>query len=551
LSRYLAIDIDPQGLFVVAGSARGGAVKPDHALAWAGDDAPPPLTAATARQIGEQLKERLKAAGIQPAPVLVAVGRDRVILKELKYPAVGPAEEPALVRFQASKELTESPDDVVLDYAPLGEQAAAGGKKTAARRWKDAAGEAPERRSMAVALKKDVFHAVRVMVEAAGLKLAAVTPRPYAIAAGLARGFAAGTVPPPPQPDDAVAAVTLGTQGGEFTVVRGGQVLFTRTVPAPTLAGETLLVAEVKRNLAVYAGPPVKAVYVAEGGHGRWAGRLDGALTIPVHSVDPLAGATTDVPAEFHGRFAGAAGLLAGKAADALPINFAAPRQPKAEKDPNRKTYIWVGVAAAVVLAAGWVFGYMQLVAAEDEVGRLRTQKAQAEKDKTDLGPAAARMAAVTSWSAPEVNLLDELFDFADRFPAGDQVRVNSVAVTQLPADLKTGKREAAARLEVRVAARNPAAADDIKTGFDRDNTEKAKFYVGTQKQLAGAPQTSTAYRELFTISTRVNHRNPADYTRNPAFTPPNRAAGRNVVAAEKEKEKPAEPDPDDDDPPE
>jgi hypothetical protein len=388
------------------------------------------------------------------------------------------------------------------------------------------------------------------MVEAAGLKLAAVTPRPYAIAAGLVRGFAAGTIPPPPTPDSTVAALTLGTQGGEFTVVRAGQVVFTRTVPAPVLAAEATLVAEVKRNLAVYAGPPVQAVYVAEGGFGRWAGRLDGSLTVAVHSVDPLAGAAADVPAELHGRFAAAAGLLYGQAAEALPINFASPRQPKVEKDPNRRKYLLAGAFAAVLMLAGWAFGYMQVLAAEDRVKELREEKAQVEKMKTDLGTDAAKYAAVTAWAAPEVVWLDELYDLADRFPAGDAVRVNSLLTTQLAAD-KTGKREAAAKLEVRVGARNPDPVSALQTSYDKDNPERNKYYLSVKKLTAGKATGGTPYSELFVVEVKVNHRKPEEYTRAATFTPPHRNAGRNVVAAEKEKppeeKKPAEPDPDDD----
>src|SRR5207248_11732675 len=134
------------------------------------------LPSETAKLIGERLRDRLRAAGVAPAPVLVSVGRGRVILKELRYPAVPPADEPSVVRFQALKELSDAPDDLVLDYTPLSNGAAEG-----------------ERRSTAVVIRKELFAAIQQMCAAANLRLVAVTPRPYAVAAGLARGFAAGT----------------------------------------------------------------------------------------------------------------------------------------------------------------------------------------------------------------------------------------------------------------------------------------------------------------------------------------------------------------------
>src|SRR5437868_793581 len=123
---------------------------------------------------------RLKAAGVGSAPVLVALGRDRVVLKELRYPAVPPAEEPNVVRFQALKEISDGADEVVLDYTPLTNGAPEG-----------------ERRSMAVVVRKDLYNAIQAMCAAANLRLAAVTPKPYAVAAGLYRAFATGATSPP------------------------------------------------------------------------------------------------------------------------------------------------------------------------------------------------------------------------------------------------------------------------------------------------------------------------------------------------------------------
>ena len=45
-------------------------------------------TIADAAAAGERLKERLKEAKIPPAPVLACLGRDRIIVKDIRYPAV-------------------------------------------------------------------------------------------------------------------------------------------------------------------------------------------------------------------------------------------------------------------------------------------------------------------------------------------------------------------------------------------------------------------------------------------------------------------------------
>jgi len=509
LSRYLAIDIDPQGLFVVAGTVRGGAGRVEQALAWVpgNEHGPPPLTADTAKEIGEGLRDRLKAAGIAPAPVLVAVGRDKVILKELRYPAVPPAEEPALVRFQAMKEITENPDDVVLDYAPFAPDAAAGA----------------ERRATAVVVRKDIFAAVQALCAAAGLKLAAVTPRPFAVAAGSPRQTAG----------DAVAVLTLGPKGGEFTVVRGGEVVFARSVPAQVVGNDALLRSEVRRNLTVFSGQnpdhAVRAVHVAEADDrlGGWAARLGDGLPVPVHTYDPLAGAAADVPADLRGRFAGAAGLLAGLAAGPLPVNFAAPRQPKTEITAKRQLLTLAALVAVLVFGGGGLLGYVLLDRADRRAGDLQARKADLDKTLADLEPDRKRLDAADQWAGRGVNYLDELYDMTDRFPAGDQLRATKFKGTARPVDAKTGKQDAQALLEVEVGAKNADAAAAVVSAIERDNPAggKAKFYVGSKKTIGGLVPGGGAFNQLFTLSTLVHHRDPAGYTRAPAFSPPPRRA--------------------------
>ena len=135
---------------------------------------PAGITAENAKQLGEQLRERLKAAGLPGVPALVSIGRDKIILKELKYPPVDAAQESSMTSFQALKEITESPDEIVLDYAPITDAAA---------------DPAAERRAMAVVVRKEVFDAVAEMVEAAGAEAGGHHAAAYAAAAGLAHAL--------------------------------------------------------------------------------------------------------------------------------------------------------------------------------------------------------------------------------------------------------------------------------------------------------------------------------------------------------------------------
>ena len=503
MSNFIAIDLDSQGLYAVAGTTAARTVKITHAHAWAGDDAPPALTTETAKAIGEKLRDRLKAAGFPQAPVLVTVGRDRIILKELRYPPVPPADEPALVRFQAMKEMSESPDEVVLDYAPLSETAG-------------------ERRAMAVVVRKDLFGAIRTMCQAAGLKLAGVTPRPYAVAAGMVRAFTSRRLQPP-DPREAVAVLTPGPGGGEFTVVRRGEVTFTLAIPAPVAASEPMLVAQVRRNLAVYAGQnpghPIQAVYVSEADD-TWASRLGAALGVPVRGFDPLSGAVPAVPAPVRGRFAAAVGLLAGRATDALPINFVAPRQPQTTKDPAKRKIALVALVAGLFLVIGAAGGLWLVGRADDRVNDLTRKRDELKDAVAKGGPDAARLKAIDGWSKREVVWLDELHDLADRMPADDGVRVTSFTATPIVVT-KDGKQDGQARLELKLAAVGTAPATALMSAFERDNAGLTKSYVGTNQVIGGLMPAAagTKHNQLVTLITKVNHREPNQYTRNPGIT--------------------------------
>src|SRR5262245_8516523 len=136
LARFLAMDWDRTSFHILAADVGKQGVRIGQSADWRPEEE---LFPETAESLGKRLREFLKANGVAPGPVLVSVGRDRVVLKEISYPAVSPNEEPALVRFQATKDLAEAAEDVVLDYAPL-----PNGSSTT------------ERRALAVILRRDI-----------------------------------------------------------------------------------------------------------------------------------------------------------------------------------------------------------------------------------------------------------------------------------------------------------------------------------------------------------------------------------------------------------
>lgn len=419
MSRFIAIDVDAGGLFVVAGFAKGNSVRVEQAVPVLDD--PRPLTPDSAPELAARLKAALAEAGVTPAPALVCVGRDRVVFKDIRHPKTAPTDEPRVVRFQAERDLAESPDTLLLDYVPLPTPPGA-----------------EDKRATAVFVRKDLFNAARTLCEQAGLKLAGFTPRPYAAAAAVRRAVAAGTVPPPENPAAPVASLCLWDGGGLFVVVHGEHMVFSRSVSAMALQSEAALVGEAKRSLAAYASQNPRerldALYLSEGHStgGSWAARLQEALPLPVHPFDPLAGspAADALPPHLRGRFTAAAGLLAARGLGTLPINFVTPRQPRAEPSKTR-TWVLIALLLVLVLGAGGVAGHYFLNAELDQKqAAANARKKRAEEEIKEEQKQAVKVKAIDDFRGREVNCLDLFYDITDATPDVNRIRLREFDVT-------------------------------------------------------------------------------------------------------------------------
>ncbi len=415
MSRFLAIDADAGGLFVAAGSVRGGGVHIERTLAVS-DEVPSNLTAANASALGNRLKALLKEAGIAPAPALLCFGRDRVIIKDVKFPPVAASEEAAVVRFQAQKDLADAADDVVMDYFTV----------------PGAPGEIQQRATV-IFVRKALYAAAQEFCTAAGLKLAAVSVRPFASLAAARRAIATGAAPPPDEPDAPIAVLSLWGTGGEFAVGQGPRTLFSRTISPLSLSTESALLGEIKRSLASFdaqsPGRPVRALYLAEGDAtgASWIGRLQASAGLPVHPLDPLAGSKTtgDVPPELHGRFLGPVGLLATKTTgEKLSVNFTAPRAPRSAPNKNRRLLVMGGALFALLLVLAAGFLYLQLNEAEKDGRRLAQEKIDLEEKVKGQELDNKRVDAAQQYAKREVPWIDIFYDLNDQFPTLDKLRL-------------------------------------------------------------------------------------------------------------------------------
>jgi hypothetical protein len=502
LARYLALDWDHNQLHVVLANVAGGSVRVLRAASWPEEA---PLSASNAAAVGERLRERLKEAKIPAAPVLAALGRERIIVKDIRYPVVPAHEEPAVVRFQAIKELTGAAEDVALDYTPLGDTG-------------------NERRTLVLVAKREYVTAYQELCKAAGLKLAGVTPRSFGLATCLERLAGTTVLTPPPEPrDSAVGVLAVGEGWAEFTVSRGATLRLARSLtPGPNLA------AEVRRSLAVYAGQnaaePVRAIYVSGGtDNAGLRERLHNLTELPVHLLDPFAGGEQPdaVPPDKRGGFVGLVGLLHLRGDRAgLPVNLAEPKQPRPPEDPNKRKFLMGAMAAAAVLCALGALGYNEIRKLNNQVAAAMIRNAGVDQQLRQLEEDEKRIKAIQGWVDQNVVWLDEIYDLTDRYPDPDKDRVRLTQFTANiversstnPKDKDKERSQNVGQISLKgVCTEGDVPINSLISRFSADG------YQTSPKDLhpnRGAARLS-GYPQEFTIArVDVRKRKPVEYTR-------------------------------------
>jgi hypothetical protein len=491
LAAVLVLDWERTSCRLVAAQLGRQGVEVSGAAVWRPDEELSPKSAAS---LGGKLRDFLKTSGLPQAPVLISVGRDRVVLKEIHYPPVPAPDEPALVRFQATKDLAESPESVVLDYAPLTDPATAG-----------------ERHSLAVILRREIMNGFQQLCRAAGLKLLGVVPRPFGAAGCLQLARLRGAkVAEAESLAEGVAVLLLGPRWAELDLLQGSKLLFSRSLAVgPTLA------AEVRRSLMAFSSqvngtfprPTPRALYVAGDAEGRAPLLGLHTLGMQVHELDFLtAEEKVLLPAEDQSAMAAGLGLLQAWYQKVVPVNLASPREPVAVVDHGRRRRFLALAAGVVVLVLAWFYGNKLLADKQAEIQSVADETAgidekfkRQEQDRVDLE-------ALKEWEKGAVRWIDEFYDLAARFPRETGFRLTKVQIE--PIARRDPKHGYVARLTVRGVV--PRGKEDLVHTFieairDRPHRQaqltnfKGQSFT-VQVELAGQP--ATDYRtQLITPS--------------------------------------------------
>jgi outer membrane murein-binding lipoprotein Lpp len=505
LARFLALDWDHKQLHVIAATVTGNKVRIDQALVLAEPRSPNP---AEAEVLGKLLRERLQAAHIAPAPVLACIGRDRVILKDLRYPPVPDAQEPEVVRFQALKESSEPANEVVIDYLPVGTDPSSG-----------------QRRALALLMRRELLATYQNLCRAAGLKLQALTPRPFGLAGCVQRLAAAGTLAPAPAADATIAVVAASEGWAEFIVLRGGLPVYARSLAVgPGLQGD------LRRNLAVYAGQgsqfPISAVYLAGTADvADFHQRLQGALPVPVHLFDPFAPVDRpNLPVSGRGGFAGALGLLYSQAArQGQAINFLKVRQGQPAGAANRRRLVALAAVLGVLVLLGVAGWYWRLTQLDKELHELEAKQADLKQQADKMNDDEKRFQAVNDWNESEVVWLDELYNLTANLGNPYELQLTQINGTPLA---KTAKSKQIAKLAIKgLATDKQQPLQDFKTALVQDSHYRVEPLVPSRNTVAG---NRFQFPQQFTTAIELIRQPPGKYAQRLPDKPlerPNRGA--------------------------
>lgn len=486
-TRLLALEWDAREARFVAATATAAGLTIEHAVRV---PLPPAAEEETGLQAAhaELIQAALNIHRVGRGRLLVGVQRSSVDLRQLTAPAVSAVELPDLVRHQAARELTAMQEGAVLDFVPL----AADGQDMSS--------------VLAAALPSEGLAACTALCGHLKRTPQRMTLRPLAAASLWRRQ----------NPDDQriCLLIDFAPDEADLTVVRGGEVIFSRAARLPAEGGDeesaAPLLTEIRRTLMAVTNQPggdkVEAIFVYGGPeeHSELLSRIADDSGLTVATCDPLAGvALSDdlsrLLPESRGRFAAAVGMLLDEAAGRLPeLDFLHPRRPPAAPNQGRRYAAVAASAAALALGGVAIEGWQERRGLDAEVRRLTKESNQRDEELKKAQAAEEAAAAIEQWTGGEVVWLDELRDLSARFPKRRDAVLLRLSMGRAPSG--------GGQMDLQGLVRDPSIVgrmegnlrDDhheVRSKRVQENIREKTFTWQFESSLSVQPRTSQEYR--------------------------------------------------------
>jgi len=527
--RQLAVDWDAQSLRVVQFRARGDRIDILKAVS-----VPIPLEIRQddAESLGAFLRQALTQAGIRDRRAALTIPREKVVLNTLNVPPTPLDELPALVQFQAVKELPFAADQGTLDFTVRG----AHDPKAPAE-------------VLYAAVRNEALNLYTQVAREAGLTVERVGLRPHANLVA----FTAGT-------DLAqkrlCLAIDVGPHLTEINLTREGGLLFSRSasvrlafegesaidtdtltdskivghaVPNFSAASESVrdavaaLMVEITRSFEAYRatdpGARLDQIIVAgaTGVEATLAEELHERLSAQAELYNP--GLALELPPqrarELRG-FSAAIGLaMCTNVAATQQFNFLAPKRAVAPRAKQlRRMPRWVMAAAAVILSV-LVFRRYVVEPKQAEIAKLKANTSAVTRElkgyakgKTHIDGVvdlSNRVDAVRNWFDSQQTWTSDLVELTRAFPSDKDAYITMVNFVDQPAGIDIALRTKDPSITKSFvdqlkkagydAAVGPSSESAMKDGFRFSDSVRIVLAVGGRKidqPPAGGPVGST-----------------------------------------------------------
>ncbi len=422
---------------------------------------------AEAAQVGQQLRQFLKANLFAARPVVVGLPGRWIATKQVRIPPADDEALPGIVQIQVQRSFSLDAQDLAVDFY---------------RRH-----EADQSSTLLLmATQSRRLSQIEAVVKAAGLRLTAVTPTSHAF-----RIFE--------QNGDIDLGIYLSDEGVEFWSGKA-DLPWIRHAPRPGEAGmeqqDRLLQEEVRRQLILSAGDGDLSrrltLYTSQAAEQTSLQRARAALAGPHRTVEDntsLAnGGFNAADIARAGRAAGAAALaLAACREKAFYVDFANLHSTARRHLPRVRLWRWVAIvggAAAILLIAA-VVGWQKDLR---DIAAYRQQLAEMSEDIAAARQVVDRMSYASAWTVRRPRFLDCLHELTGAFPEEGSVWVVSLALRENKQGLITGQaRRESDVLGVLDALKANSAFADVAMVYMRDagrETNEVSFAI-TFKYLA------------------------------------------------------------------